>query len=67
LPEGAPKLTPTDPAKKALVDKWVNSGSMVISEVLGTDNPWSGIEKRMGNLLIIITMPMFAAMSAQFR
>ena len=27
---GGPKLTPTDPEKKKVMDKWVNQGAMIM-------------------------------------
>ena len=44
LPEGR-KLTPADPEKKALVEKYVELGSMIGSEVMGAADPWAGITK----------------------
>ena len=54
------KLTPNDPAMKALMDKWVESGSMYKSEM----NP-TGFSKRFGNLLFPMSLPMFAAMFSE--
>ena len=59
LMPGGPRLTPSDPVKKALMDKWVESGSMIKSEVLGAPNPWDGMTKRFGNLLGPMTLPLF--------
>jgi len=56
---GGPRLTPTDPDKKALMDKWVESGSMILSEVLGASDPWDGMSRRIGNILGPMTMPLF--------
>jgi len=61
LMPGGPKLTPADPTKKALVDKWVESGSMFISEVFEASSPWDGISKRAGNMLAPMTLPLFCA------
>ena len=44
MPEGR-KLTPADPEKKALVEKYVELGSMIGSEVMGAADPWAGITK----------------------
>ena len=44
MPEGR-KLTPADPEKKALVEKYVELGSMIFSEVMGAADPWTGISK----------------------
>jgi len=52
LMSGGPKLTPNDPVKKALMDKWVDSGAMI---------PTDGLEKRIGNLLNGVTQPLFCA------
>ena len=43
---GGPRLTPADPALRALMDKWVESGSMVKSEVMGGVTFWGGMSKR---------------------
>ena len=51
-----PKLTPSDPDSKALMDKWVDLGSMITSEGVG----WDGLSKRIGNLLGPMTLPLFA-------
>ena len=59
MPEGKPKLTPEDPDKKALVDKYVELGAMFPSEVMQAANPWDGLSKRAGNLLPAMTMPFF--------
>jgi len=59
LMPGGPRLTPTDPAKKALMDKWVESGSMFMSEVIEAPTPSEGMIKRFGNLLGPMTMPLF--------
>jgi len=59
LMPGGPRLTPTDPDKKALMDKWVESGSMILSEVLGASDPWDGMSRRIGNILGPMTMPLF--------
>ena len=32
LMPGGPKLTPSDPEKKALMEKWLESGKMLMSE-----------------------------------
>ena len=61
MPEGRPKLTPKDPDKKALVDKYVELGAMIMPEVMKAANPWDGISKRAGNLLPTMTMPFFCA------
>jgi glutathione S-transferase len=61
LMPGGPKLTPTDPGKKALMDKWVESGSMIMSEVISAADPWDGLSKRFGNMLGPMTMPLFCA------
>ena len=39
MPEGR-KLTPEDPDKKALVEKYVELGAMNGAEVLGVADPW---------------------------
>ena len=59
MPEGRPKLTPQDPDKKALVDKYVELGAMFGSEVMKASDPWEGVAKRAGNLLPCMTMPYF--------
>ena len=59
MPEGRPKLTPQDPDKKALVDKYVELGAMFGSEVMKAADPWEGVAKRAGNLLPCMTMPYF--------
>ena len=59
MPEGRSKLTPQDPKKKALVDKYVELGSMFVSEVMQAADPWEGIAKRAGNLLPFMTLPFF--------
>ena len=46
MPEGKPKLTPEDPDKRALVDKYVELGAMIGSEVMQAADPWDGIPKR---------------------
>ena len=51
-----PKLTPSDPDSKVLMDKWVDLGSMITSEGVG----WDGLSKRIGNLLGPMTLPLFA-------
>jgi len=61
LMPGGPRLTPADPALRALMDKWVESGSMVMSEVMGGVTFWGGMSKRLGNLLGPMTMPLFCA------
>jgi hypothetical protein len=66
MPEKAPELEPVDPEMKALMTKWVEIGAMVPSEVFGANDPWSGIQKRMGNLLPLLTMPLFAAITLNF-
>jgi len=58
---GDSKLTPKDPASRALVDKWIELGSMVQSEVFDSADPWDGMSKRLGNLLGPMTMPLFCA------
>jgi len=60
LMPGGPKLTPSDPEKRKVMDKWVNQGAMIMSDV-DKKNPWKGLESRAGNLLGAITMPVFAA------
>jgi len=60
LMPGGPKLTPTDPEKKKVMDKWVDQGAMIMSEV-DKKNPWPGMSGRAGNLLPPMTMPLFAA------
>merc|ERR550539_223588 len=60
LMPGGPRLTPTDPEKKKVMEKWVNQGAMIMSDV-DKKNPWKGLESRAGNLLGAITMPLFAA------
>ena len=59
MPVGRPKLTPEDPDKKTLVDKYVELGAMIISEVMQAADPWDGLSKRAGNLLGPMTMPYF--------
>ena len=59
MPEGKPKLTPEDPDKRALVDKYVELGAMIGSEVMQAADPWDGISKRAGNLLPSMTLPYF--------
>ena len=59
LMPGGPRLTPKDPKLKALMDKWVESGAMIMPELQG--DPWAGLSKRVGNLLPIMTLPIFAA------
>eukprot|EP00092_Neocalanus_flemingeri_P011679 GFUD01012589.1.p1 GENE.GFUD01012589.1~~GFUD01012589.1.p1 ORF type:complete len:348 (-),score=95.98 GFUD01012589.1:88-978(-) len=61
LMPGGPRLTPTDPGKKALMDKWVESGAMIKSEVFEAADPWDGLSKRAGNMLLPMTMPLFCA------
>jgi len=61
LMPGGPKLTPTDPEKKALMNKWVESGAMIMSEVTQASDPWDGMAKRAGNLLGPMTFPIFCA------
>ena len=39
MPEGR-KLTPEDPDKKALVEKYVELGAMNGAEVMGVADPW---------------------------
>ena len=39
MPEGR-KLTPEDPDKKALVEKYVELGAMNMAEVMGVADPW---------------------------
>ena len=58
LMPGGPKLTPTDPTKKTLMDKWLESGAMIMSEVFEASNPWDGFSKRFGNILGPMTMPL---------
>jgi len=60
LMPGGPRLTPTDPEKGKLMDKWVDYGAMIISEVDKSD-PWPGVTKRMGNMLGPMTLPLFVA------
>ena len=57
MPADGPKLTPTDPDDKALMEKWLESGSMLLSDGMN----WNGMSKRLGNLLGPMTMPIFAA------
>ena len=42
---GGPKLTPSDPEKKALMEKWLESGKMLQNESM---QGWSGMSKRLG-------------------
>lgn len=62
VPPGAQSLSPDDPDKKAIVDKWVDRGAMMMNEVLQASDPWTGLEKRFGNVLPFMTLPMFAEM-----
>jgi len=57
LMPGGPKLTPSDPDKKALMDKWVDCGSMITTEGMN----WEGMSKRIGNTLGPMTLPLFGA------
>ena len=50
------RLTPEDPSKIELMEKWVQSGSLISSEMNE-----SGFSKRIGNLLFPMTLPLFAA------
>ena len=34
LMPGGPKLTPTDPEKKKVMEKWVNQGAMIMRSVI---------------------------------
>jgi len=61
LMPGGPKLTPRDPEMKMLMDKWVASGAMIISELSETDDIFDGVKKRFGNTLGPMTMPLFCA------
>ena len=45
LMPGGPKLTPSDPEKKALMEKWLESGKMLQNESM---EGWSGMSKRLG-------------------
>ncbi len=61
LPEDN-KLTPTDPDKMAIVDKWVKLGEMQTGELFGVGATIeSGMRKRLGNMLPPLTMPLFCA------
>ena len=59
MPKGKPALTPVDLEKKALVQKYVELGAMVFSEVVQAADPWDGLSKRAGNLLPVMTLPFF--------
>ena len=45
LMPGGPKLTPSDPEKKALMEKWLESGKMLQNESM---QGWIGMSKRLG-------------------
>ena len=60
-------MTPQDPEKKALVDKYVELGAMIGSEVMKAVDPWDGVAKRAGNLLPCMTVPYFCGNSAPCR
>ena len=63
LPEDK-KLTPDDPLKMAIVTKWIEKGEMQTGELFGPGaTPEAGMQKRLGNMLPIITMPVFCAIS----
>ena len=36
LMPGGPKLTPTDPEKKKVMEKWVNQGAMIMRSAIRT-------------------------------
>ena len=54
------KLMPSIFDKKLLVEKWLESG-ITLHEVSSDGSEWSGISKRIGNLMGSISLPLLAA------
>jgi len=46
--------------KKLLIEKWIESG-ITLHEVSSDGSEWSGISKRIGNLMGSISLPLIAA------
>ena len=54
------KLMPSIFDKKLLIEKWIESG-ITLHEVSSDGSEWSGISKRIGNLMGSISLPLIAA------
>lgn len=58
LTPGGPKLIPTGPEKLAIMTKWQDSCSLIQSELFKDVD--AALRKRVGNCLIVISIPAFA-------
>ena len=54
------KLMPSIFDKKLLIEKWIESG-ITLHEVSSDGSEWSGISKRIGNLMGSISLPLLGA------